>query len=442
MPKNKNKASKPLGATRSKAGPTRWWPVPTAVVLVAIAAVLRPSHAPNASCVDRLHGLDAVVAEMRRNGGDLVRPALLTGLTDNGAARARWTPEFLSREPHGLEPVNAQQRYALAQAGGNTRPGAALPFTLRRFVEEALPAYADSENPPYVFDKTFLKSKGGRRLLRSGAGFKVSPVLDFHKRYGDADDVLAVGGASTGIPFHFHPASWLELVRGRKRWWVAPPGAGLRMDVYASPATSDALAAENDRICAFAQEEGDIVYVPDGYFHAVANAGNWTVAVGQQAPGAAAGGFVDHVARSTRALVAAADAPRDGALAREAVRAVEAALALWPEEPLLHNIRAKVAAAAPEARLDAVALADANYGRNPRSADARFTLLTALYAHAKTSRRGDIERLCLELRAETVAYVAQTLPELEAVAGGAARSKRVAAVEAIMREHGIAYDTP
>ena len=195
MPKNKNKASKPLGATRSKAGPTRWWPVPTAVVLVAIAAVLRPSHAPNASCVDRLHGLDAVVAEMRRNGGDLVRPALLTGLTDNGAARARWTPEFLSREPHGLEPVNAQQRYALAQAGGNTRPGAALPFTLGRFVEEALPAYADSENPPYVFDKTFLKSKGGRRLLRSGAGFKVSPVLDFHKRYGDADDVLAVGGA-------------------------------------------------------------------------------------------------------------------------------------------------------------------------------------------------------------------------------------------------------
>ena len=142
MPKNKNKASKPLGATRSKAGPTRWWPVPTAVVLVAIAAVLRPSHAPNASCVDRLHGLDAVVAEMRRNGGDLVRPALLTGLTDNGAARARWTPEFLSREPHGLEPVNAQQRYALAQAGGNTRPGAALPFTLRRFVEEGLPAYA------------------------------------------------------------------------------------------------------------------------------------------------------------------------------------------------------------------------------------------------------------------------------------------------------------
>ena len=204
------------------------------------------------------------------------------------------------------------------------------------------------------------------------------------------------------------------------------------MDVYASPASSGDL--ENPRICAFAQEEGDIVFVPDGYYHAVANDANWTVAVGQQAPGVAPDGFPDNLARSTRAFVAAAAAPRDGDLARAAVRTVERALAKWPEEPLLHNVRAKIAVRVPEARLDAVRLAETNVDYNPRSVDARFTLLTALNRDAK-HRRGDIERLCLELHAEVSAYDETAVPELEAAVGERV-SKRVA-VEKIMREHAI-----
>lgn len=35
------------------------------------------------------------------------------------------------------------------------------------------------------------------------------------------------GGNGTGIPFHFHSDSWLELVAGRKSWWIFPPGANV-----------------------------------------------------------------------------------------------------------------------------------------------------------------------------------------------------------------------
>eukprot|EP01052_Picozoa_sp_SAG31_P005187 SAG31_NODE_224_length_19856_cov_33.632890_17_plen_216_part_00 len=206
------------------------------------------------------------------------------------------------------------------------------------------------------------------------------------------------------------------------------------MDVYASPATGDTLAAENPRICAFVQQEGDIVYVPDGYFHAVTNDLNFTVAVGQQAPGGADDGFVDHVGKSTRAFMAAAAAQRDKDLARTAVRTIDKALSKWPEEPLLHNIRAKIAIDVPEANLEAVPLAEKNVEYNPRSVDARFLLLNALNRHAK-HRHEDIERLCLELHAETTAYEQETLQELEEVVGDK-RSKRVA-VEKIMRENGI-----
>ena len=207
---------------------------------------------------------------------------------------------------------------------------------------------------------------GGAALLRS---FQVYPGLDFSKWYGtpDVSYVLALGGASTGIPFHYHPAAWLELIKGRKRWWVAPAGAKVQMNVHASPADGDTLAAENPQICAFVQEEGDIVYVPDGYFHAVANELNWTVAVGQQAPAGAPGGFVEAHGNSLRAYTRAAASKLDKDLARTAVGAVDRALAKWPDEPLLHHIRARIALDVPEANLQSVPLAEKNFLYNPRS---------------------------------------------------------------------------
>ena len=57
------------------------------------------------SCIDRLHGLDEVLAQFRSAGG-LARPALITGLTNNREVRKRWTPDFLRQDPHGREPVN------------------------------------------------------------------------------------------------------------------------------------------------------------------------------------------------------------------------------------------------------------------------------------------------------------------------------------------------
>lgn len=67
--------------------------------------------------------------------GGLARPALFTGLTENQEVRKRWTPEFLRQGRHGREPVNVQQRFVLAQTGGNTKLGADLPYTLGRFLE-------------------------------------------------------------------------------------------------------------------------------------------------------------------------------------------------------------------------------------------------------------------------------------------------------------------
>ena len=134
--------------------------------------------------------------------------------------------------------------------------------------------------------------------------------------------------------------------------------------------------------------------------------------------------------------MAAAASQRNKDLARTAVRTIDTALSKWPEEPLFHNIRAKIAIDVPEANLEPVTLAEKNVEYNPRSVDARFLLLNALNRHAK-HRLEDIERLCLELHNITVAYEQERLQELEDVVGQQ-RSKRTA-VELIMREHGIRF---
>ena len=174
MPKGKSRT-----APSSRSGQQRYLYalVPSVGVAVAAAWLIGRPQAQS-ECIDRVHGLDEALAHFRSASGR-ARPALITGLTDNRKVRQRWTPEFLRQDPHGGESVNVQQRYALAQTGGNTKTGAELPFTLGTFISEALPTYAGSSNPPYVFDsKSFFASKGGMKLLQS---FQMSPVLDFSK---------------------------------------------------------------------------------------------------------------------------------------------------------------------------------------------------------------------------------------------------------------------
>ena len=108
---------------------------------------------------------------------------------------------------------------------------------------------------------------------------------------------LTISGDSHGIPFHTHGDGWLAVVAGRKRWfmwahedmpsevahafnplnttthdWARAPGPGGYRALRA--ARPEAL-----RECV--QESGDIMYVPEGWYHATLNVGE-TLAVGGQ----------------------------------------------------------------------------------------------------------------------------------------------------------------
>lgn len=102
--------------------------------------------------------------------------------------------------------------------------------------------------------------------------------------------VIAIGAHGAGVPFHFHGPAWNELVYGKKRWFMYPleqtPAGGYNelRDQSSWFDTNYNLSLETHQPpyeCM--QYPGDIVYVPEGFYHATVNCGQ-SVAVAALVP--------------------------------------------------------------------------------------------------------------------------------------------------------------
>ena len=324
---SKSKPSRPPKATtRTRKGVSS--PLAIAVVAVAVgAAVLlhRQSPAaavPSGDCVVRLH--NPTPGEFAAHSSRVV---VLTGLSDNHRQRT-WTLDGLASSEAGTAPILPQPVFALATSGGSRREG--TPTTLSNYAASLRAPNASDE--VMGFDRAFFGTAAGKRVLGSLA-------LSGHARVGldtnAAQLLLSMGGKGHGLPFHYHTASWLELLTGAKRWaphrryvgrrgcllrhgwpphpdpplsradrpspqpehaldwkrhlafahraaprrwWVAPPGTAFPYD-NALPIShwvnselgGDAAAAPPAAVCAFEQRPGETVHLPEAYVHATFN---------------------------------------------------------------------------------------------------------------------------------------------------------------------------
>jgi hypothetical protein len=109
-----------------------------------------------------------------------------------------------------------------------------------------------------------------------------------------ATAVLSIGRAHTGIPFHSHQASWLQLLNGSKHWFLLPPaenfavsgGSASAFLLQSPPAwPSSALAdyrASGKKLLECTQAPGEVLWLPAYWWHSTV-ALQSTVAVGGQA---------------------------------------------------------------------------------------------------------------------------------------------------------------
>jgi hypothetical protein len=87
---------------------------------------------------------------------------------------------------------------------------------------------------------------------------------------------LAWGGPNTGIPFHFHKDGYQELIFGRKLWSLYPPttvAPGHNMHAthgeWMTAVMPNLTDSQQPVSCIL--HPGEVIYVPEGWNHAVLN---------------------------------------------------------------------------------------------------------------------------------------------------------------------------
>lgn len=153
--------------------------------------------------------------------------------------------------------------------------------------EQTLSAYMlynnySVETPYYIFDSQLLTKLPKVRdlidknqTLPDDSGALIDVFTDF-----DAPIIFSVGKNSSGLSFHMHRHSYNELFYGEKLWFVYNPGKippigfnpwNLQLhwidNVYH-------YLEEEAKPVTFVQRAGDIVYIPEGWYHATVSIGS------------------------------------------------------------------------------------------------------------------------------------------------------------------------
>ncbi|CAE8665416.1 unnamed protein product [Polarella glacialis] len=91
-----------------------------------------------------------------------------------------------------------------------------------------------------------------------------------------ASRIIFLGGAESGVGWHRHGAAVQMTIHGRKRWFLYPRGTSLS-PLWVGLSIADWLNSIYPSLPAeslpleFIQKSGDVVYIPDGWYHAVIN---------------------------------------------------------------------------------------------------------------------------------------------------------------------------
>ena len=111
---------------------------------------------------------------------------------------------------------------------------------------------------------------------------------------------LSIGDARTGLGFHAHSAAWNTVVAGAKWWVLVREGRFRRLESEARAAGGPSLRGRamsperleewvgnvsepgDDGVLECVQEAGTSLYVPPGWFHAVVNLEDRTIAIAGQ----------------------------------------------------------------------------------------------------------------------------------------------------------------
>eukprot|EP01051_Picozoa_sp_SAG22_P001938 SAG22_NODE_81_length_21778_cov_38.345173_12_plen_416_part_00 len=230
-----------------------------AAVAAALAA-LEPTLETSCAAIDRFDNItvSTFLTEYFQR-----KPFILVAGTDNTRARKKWTARYLKKR-YGDADVKVGSPYELG-VKHKKRTGIRLRDYLHRIGTGDI--YSSAGHAPYIWTGgSEMLHDSDRRIWDAWPGFHAPGKMM----------QLAIGGPNTGIPFHFHKDGYSELIYGRKLWSLYPPGSvapGHNMhDTHAewfADIFPQLSAADRPASCILGP--GQIIYVPEGWNHAVLN---------------------------------------------------------------------------------------------------------------------------------------------------------------------------
>ncbi|OQV13413.1 putative JmjC domain-containing protein 8 [Hypsibius exemplaris] len=185
-----------------------------------------------------------------------------------------WTLQALLKA-YGKWEVGSGKGVDIVRHGGNGHYKSSFEEYVMGIMEER----DEHREPFYMFDRNFYNQSALPKSMHPPEYLKISPVLD--------ENIFFLGASMSGVSFHKHADAWNGVVFGWKRWFIYPPTQTPPSGVWPGLNTMQwfsriyPLLSEDTRPLECMQGPGDIVYLPESWYHGTINLGD-TIAIGIQ----------------------------------------------------------------------------------------------------------------------------------------------------------------
>jgi hypothetical protein len=144
------------------------------------------------------------------------------------------------------------------------------------------------DDPLYIFDQNgfFDSALELKKEIKLPSPFAESE--EGHNLDGALTLYLALGGSGSGVQFHKHSDGWNIQIWGKKRWLLYPPN---KMPPHTYPVNAVSIgswikttmqdAEQNQQPMSCVVQPGELIYVPENWYHATLNIGESIGVAGQ-----------------------------------------------------------------------------------------------------------------------------------------------------------------
>ncbi len=207
-------------------------------------------------------------------GRPLPSRSVITGMIDDWPAMQSWhDPRYFSSRFGSHRVLAKRASFGYSRAGASGVAPEAASVGLAELVQRTQTEHI------IVLDEDKKGESEEKLLTDLNTEYSNPELLDSLSQI----RVFSFGGGARGVQMMQHGVAWLGLVAGVKLWHLAPPTVPKPSDISCEDGGRiDYERAEREGVSHCLLNRGEVVFVPEAWWHATCNLDDYTVGVGGQ----------------------------------------------------------------------------------------------------------------------------------------------------------------